>query len=155
MKIWFQDGETHAFHWIGQKNKITRRWAKRVTRPSAPHDQRTRSAYIFGAICPRESKGAGRRARLVAAPRQRPWRGAAPGPPTGDLGAKDTGRKELIAITDGYRESERSWLEVLLDLKWRGLEMGPELAVGDGALGFWKALRQVYGIAREQRCWVD
>ena len=70
------------------------------------------------------------------------------------IGARDTGRKELIAITDGYRESERSWLEVLLDLKRRGLEMGPELAVGDGALGFWKALRQVYGIAREQRCWV-
>ena len=70
------------------------------------------------------------------------------------IGATDTGRKELIAITDGYRESERSWLEVLLDLKRRGLEMGPELAVGDGALGFWKALRQVYGIAREQRCWV-
>ena len=70
------------------------------------------------------------------------------------IGATDTGQKELIAITDGYRESERSWLEVLLDLKRRGLEMGPELAVGDGALGFWKALRQVYGIAREQRCWV-
>ena len=59
--------------------------------------------------------------------------------------------KEPIAITDGYRESERSWLEVLLDLKRRGLEMGPELAVGDGALGFWKALRRVYGIARERR----
>ena len=70
------------------------------------------------------------------------------------IGATDTGRKELIAITDGYRESERSWLEVLLDLKRRGLETGPELAVGDGALGFWKALRQVYPDAREQRCWV-
>ena len=70
------------------------------------------------------------------------------------IGATDKGRKELIAITDGYRESEQSWLEVLLDLKRRGLEMGPELAVGDGALGFWKALRQVYPGAREQRCWV-
>ena len=70
------------------------------------------------------------------------------------IGATSTGRKELIAITDGYREGERSWLEVLLDLKRRGLEMGPELAVGDGALGFWKALRQVYPGAREQRCWV-
>ena len=70
------------------------------------------------------------------------------------IGATDHGTKELIAITDGYRESERSWLEVLLDVKRRGLEMGPELAVGDGALGFWKALRQVYGSAREQRCWV-
>lgn len=70
------------------------------------------------------------------------------------IAATDHGTKELIAITDGYRESEQSWREVLLDLKRRGLEMGPELAVGDGALGFWKALRQVYGIAREQRCWV-
>ena len=70
------------------------------------------------------------------------------------IGATDKGRKELIAITDGYRESEQSWLEVLLDLKRRGLEMGPELAVGDGALGFWKALCQVYPGAREQRCWV-
>ena len=59
IEIRFQDGETHAFHRIGQKNKITRRWAKRGTRPSAPHDQRTRSAYIFGAICPKEGKGAG------------------------------------------------------------------------------------------------
>ena len=51
-------------------------------------------------------------------------------------------QKELIAIADGYRESEQSWLEVLLDLKRRGLEMGPQLALGDGALGFWKALRK-------------
>ena len=54
----------------------------------------------------------------------------------------------------GYRESEQSWLELLLDLKRRGLEVPPELAIGDGALGFWKALRQVYGQTREQRCWV-
>ena len=60
----------------------------------------------------------------------------------------------MIAITDGYRESEQSWREVLLDLKRRGLGIGPELVTGDGALGFWKALRQVYGAAREQRCWV-
>ena len=60
------------------------------------------------------------------------------------VGATDKGQKELIAIADGYRESEQSWLEVLLDLKRRGLEMGPQLALGDGALGFWKALRQVY-----------
>ena len=66
----------------------------------------------------------------------------------------DHGTKELIAITDGYRESEQSWREVLLDLKRRGLGIGPELVTGDGALGFWKALRQVYGAAREQRCWV-
>ena len=70
------------------------------------------------------------------------------------VGATDKGQKELIAIADGYRESEQSWLEVLLDLKRRGLEMGPQLALGDGALGFWKALRQVYPGAREQRCWV-
>ena len=70
------------------------------------------------------------------------------------IGATDTGRKELIAITDGYRESAQSWREVLLDLKRRGLKKGPQLAVGDGALGFWKALREVYGETREQRCWV-
>ena len=70
------------------------------------------------------------------------------------IGATDHGTKELIAITDGYRESEQSWREVLLDLKRRGLASGPELAIGDGALGFWKALRQVYGTSREQRCWV-
>ncbi len=54
IEIWFQDEAR-----IGQKNKITRRWARRGTRPRAPHDQRTRSAYIFGAICPKEGKGAG------------------------------------------------------------------------------------------------
>ncbi len=54
IEIWFQDEAR-----IGQKNKITRRWAKRGTRPSAPHDQRTKSAYIFGAICPEHGKGAG------------------------------------------------------------------------------------------------
>ena len=54
IEIWFQDEAR-----IGQKNKVTRRWAKRGTRPSAPHDQRTSSAYIFGAICPAEGKGAG------------------------------------------------------------------------------------------------
>jgi len=70
------------------------------------------------------------------------------------IGATADGSKELVAITDGYRESAQSWLEVLLDLKRRGLERGPKIAVGDGALGFWKALRQVYGSTREQRCWV-
>src|SRR6202011_4604079 len=54
IEIWFQDEAR-----IGQKNKVTHRWAKRGTRPSAPHDQRTSSAYIFGAICPAEGKGAG------------------------------------------------------------------------------------------------
>jgi putative transposase len=70
------------------------------------------------------------------------------------IGADEQGRKELVGLTDGYRESEQSWRELLVDLRHRGLEIGPELAVGDGNLGFWKALRQVYGAAREQRCWV-
>jgi putative transposase len=70
------------------------------------------------------------------------------------IGADEHGRKELVGLTDGYRESEQSWRELLVDLRRRGLEIGPELAVGDGNLGFWKALRQVYGAAREQRCWV-
>ena len=64
------------------------------------------------------------------------------------------GRKELVGLTDGYRESEQSWHELLVDLRHRGLELGPELAIGDSNLGFWKALRQVYGAARAQRCWV-
>ncbi|HSR56389.1 MAG TPA: IS256 family transposase [Alphaproteobacteria bacterium] len=70
------------------------------------------------------------------------------------IGADAIGNKDIVGLSDGYRESEQSWLELLLDLKRRGLEAPPELAVGDGALGFWKALRQVYGETREQRCWV-
>jgi putative transposase len=70
------------------------------------------------------------------------------------MGATESGKKELVAIQDGFRESEQSWTELLLDLKARGLETGPQLAVGDGALGFWKALRKVYAETREQRCWV-
>jgi putative transposase len=70
------------------------------------------------------------------------------------MGADPSGHKELIGLWDGYRESEQSWKELLLDLKSRGLEYGPALAIGDGALGFWKALRQVYGQTRWQRCWV-
>jgi transposase-like protein len=70
------------------------------------------------------------------------------------IGADAMGNKDIIAIMDGYRESAQSWKELLLDLKRRGLQAGPELAVGDGALGFWKALREVYGQTREQRCWV-
>ncbi len=70
------------------------------------------------------------------------------------IGVTEEGVKEFVAIEDGYRESEQSWLLVLGDLRQRGLEIGPELAVGDGALGFWKALPKVYGQTRSQRCWV-
>jgi putative transposase len=70
------------------------------------------------------------------------------------VGATSDGKKELVAIQDGYRESEQSWREVMLDLKARGLSEAPKLAVGDGALGFWAALRKIFGETREQRCWV-
>ncbi|MCZ6589146.1 MAG: IS256 family transposase [Alphaproteobacteria bacterium] len=70
------------------------------------------------------------------------------------IAADDMGNKDIVGLIDGYRESAQSWRELLLDLKRRGLKKGPELAVGDGALGFWKALREVYGETREQRCWV-
>jgi transposase-like protein len=69
------------------------------------------------------------------------------------MGATADGQKELIAVIDGYRESEQSWYELLIDLKQRGLSLAPKLAVGDGALGFWGALRKVFGETREQRCW--
>lgn len=70
------------------------------------------------------------------------------------LGAMSDGKKELIAVADGYRESEQSWKSLLLDVKARGLKVDPKLAIGDGALGFWKALPQIYPTTREQRCWV-
>ena len=70
------------------------------------------------------------------------------------MGANELGRKELLAVSDGYAESKASWREILLNLKRRGLNIGPKLAVGDGALGFWAALREVYPGCREQRCWV-
>ena len=70
------------------------------------------------------------------------------------IGATADGKKELLAMFDGYRESAESWKELLLDLKQRGLTNAPKVAVGDGALGFWKALPQVFGSTREQRCWV-
>ena len=70
------------------------------------------------------------------------------------MGATPAGHKELIAVVDGYRESEQSWYELLIDLKHRGLALAPKLAVGDGALGFWAALRKVFGETREQRCWL-
>jgi transposase-like protein len=70
------------------------------------------------------------------------------------MGATAGGKKELIAIADGQRESEQSWKGLLLDVKARGLVIDPKLATGDGALGFWKGLAQVYPNTREQRCWV-
>ena len=70
------------------------------------------------------------------------------------MGATAEGKKELIAICDGQRESEQTWKDLLLDCKRRGLSMAPKVAVGDGALGFWKAIGEVWPKTREQRCWV-
>ena len=69
------------------------------------------------------------------------------------IGVLPDGTKEVIALQDGYRESTDSWLSLLRDLKGRGMP-APRLAIGDGALGFWAALRQVYPGTQEQRCWV-
>jgi putative transposase len=70
------------------------------------------------------------------------------------IGATPEGKKELVGLADGLRESAQSWRDLLLDLKRRGLSSGPQLAVGDGALGFWKALDEVWPMTRTQRCWV-
>ena len=70
------------------------------------------------------------------------------------IGATPEGRKELLGFTDGARESAQDWRELLLDLKNRGLAVAPELAVADGALGFWKALGELWPTTRGQRCWV-
>jgi transposase-like protein len=68
------------------------------------------------------------------------------------IGVRADGRKELVALADGFRESSESWADLLRDCKRRGMR-APVLAVGDGALGFWKALRDVFPTTREQRCW--
>ncbi len=70
------------------------------------------------------------------------------------IGATPEGRKELVGFQVGVRESAQSWRELLVDLKARGLAVAPELAIGDGALGFWKALEEVFPATRHQRCWV-
>jgi transposase-like protein len=70
------------------------------------------------------------------------------------IGVTDKGHKELLGLTAGYRESELSWKPLLLQLKDQGLADDPELAIGDGALGFWKALPQVFPSTKQQRCWV-
>jgi transposase-like protein len=70
------------------------------------------------------------------------------------VGAMPEGKKELVGFQVGMRESAQSWRELLVDLKARGLAVAPELATGDGALGFWKALEAVFPATRHQRCWV-
>jgi putative transposase len=70
------------------------------------------------------------------------------------IGATPEGKKELVGFTDGARESAQDWRELLVDLKRRGLAIAPKLAVADGALGFWKALGEVWPTTQEQRCWV-
>lgn len=70
------------------------------------------------------------------------------------MGTLEDGTKELVAAHAGYRESKLSWMEILQDLKRRGLNHSPKLAVGDGALGFWAAVSQEYPETRHQRCWV-
>ena len=70
------------------------------------------------------------------------------------IGATPEGKKELVGFLDGYRESTQSWRELLLDLKARGLCVPPKLAIGDGAMGFWGALEEVWPQTRDQRCWV-
>jgi putative transposase len=70
------------------------------------------------------------------------------------IGATPEGRKELVGFQVGVRESTQSWRELLVDLKGRGLAVAPEIAVGDGALGFWKVLDEVFPSTRHQRCWV-
>lgn len=70
------------------------------------------------------------------------------------IGVTDTGHKELLGLEAGYRESELSWKSLMLSIKDQGLQLDPELAIGDGALGFWKALAQVWPSTKRQRCWV-
>lgn len=70
------------------------------------------------------------------------------------MGTREDGRKELIGIVDGFRESKLSWQDLLRDLKARGLQQGAKLAAGDGALGFWSALEEEFPGTVEQRCWV-
>ncbi|HJS84192.1 MAG TPA: IS256 family transposase [Acetobacteraceae bacterium] len=70
------------------------------------------------------------------------------------IGATPEGKKELLGLQGGVRESAQSWRELLISLKARGLAVAPELATGDGALGFWKALEAIFPVTRHQRCWV-
>ena len=206
IELWWQDEAR-----IGQKNKLTRRWARRGTRPRAPRDQRTEWAYIFGAICPAKGKGAGLvmpwcdtdamaahlieisaavdpGAHAVLIVDQAGWhltpKLAIPDnitvlalpPRSPELNPVENvwqfmrdnwlsnrifkSYEDIVALCcqawnnlidqpwkimslGGVRESAQSWRELLLDLKRRGLAVAPELAIADGALGFWKAIEEV------------
>ena len=70
------------------------------------------------------------------------------------IGVTEHGNKELVAVEDGFRESSASWKELLVKLKQQGLQQGPKLATGDGAMGFWNALSKIYPDCKHQRCWV-
>ena len=70
------------------------------------------------------------------------------------IGATDDGTKELVAFSDGFRECQQSWLELLRDIKQRGLKSSPRLVTGDGALGLWSALEKEHPTSEHQRCWV-
>ena len=70
------------------------------------------------------------------------------------IGATPEGKKELVGFQTGVRENAQSWRELLIDIRQRGLEIAPDLAVGDGVLGFWKAIEQIFPSTRHQRCWV-
>lgn len=70
------------------------------------------------------------------------------------IGATPEGKKKLLGFQTGVRESAQSWRELLVDVKRRGLAIAPDLAIGDGALGFWKAIEEVFPVTRHQRCWV-
>ena len=76
------------------------------------------------------------------------------GSPGSASGATPEGKKEFVDFQTGVRESAQSWRELLIDMKRRGLEIGPDLAVGDAALGFWKAIEEVFPGTKHQRCWV-
>src|SRR5271167_3237327 len=70
------------------------------------------------------------------------------------IGATPEGKKELVGFQAGVRESAQSWRELMVEVKQRGLKIAPEIAVGDGALGFWKAIDEIFPGTRHQRCWV-
>ena len=70
------------------------------------------------------------------------------------IGATPEGKKELVGFQTGVRESAQNWRELLIDIKRRGLEIAPDLAIGDAALGFWKAIEEAFPVTRHQRCWV-